>query len=358
MNMNHIIRNEAASLSTSMKRDNTEYEDDGRVAKRQRTCAMAQSPETEQSLTKGWTCEEFKPSPFLYYTDYSMHPDPDSCVPLTLPGRVPNFPAKMHAILSRQELADVVCWMPHGRSWKVLKPREFEVRVLPTYFEHAKFSSLIRQANAWGFRRITSGRDRNSYYHPLFLRGLPHLCKQMKRHSVAQKASSDQNLAPDLYMISDMYPVPLKAHDDSIMLRSTIKGGPRARMSIESILPHLNCTHGDSIEPEALVHGVQDESMGSADVEMMSLSESTVMPHAISRIPQPEYHYSSTNRALVTSNQMAFALSTPTTFANHSMFDPSFVAGFAAAVAVNQQRFNSIMAPQQSHWFNVDKKDS
>jgi len=91
--------------------------------------------------------EYLGPYPFYNYKDYSQTPDPDSLTPLTPPGRVPAFPAKMHAILSRPDLKDIIQWQHHGRSWKVLKPREFEVRVIPTYFEHAKFSSFIRQAN-------------------------------------------------------------------------------------------------------------------------------------------------------------------------------------------------------------------
>ena len=87
------------------------------------------------------------PFPFYNYKDYSQELDPDSLTPLTPPGRVPAFPAKMHAILSRPDLKEIIQWQPHGRSWKVLKPREFEVRVIPIYFEHAKFSSFVRQAN-------------------------------------------------------------------------------------------------------------------------------------------------------------------------------------------------------------------
>jgi HSF-type DNA-binding len=178
--------------------------------------------------------EEMKPYPFFYYKDFSTVKDPDSLTPLTSPGRVPNFPAKMHAILSRPDLTDVVCWMPHGRSWKVLKPREFEIRVIPTYFEHAKFSSFIRQANGWGFRRLTTGKDRNSYYHPLFLRALPHLCKDMKRPGVAKKLAADPEHEPDLYKISEIHPVPTKYEDDSILLQCTLQGGPKARMPIYS----------------------------------------------------------------------------------------------------------------------------
>ncbi|GKY91524.1 hypothetical protein MPSEU_000125900 [Mayamaea pseudoterrestris] len=178
---------------------------------------------------------ELKPYPFFYYRDYSRVKDNDPLIPLTPPGRVANFVAKMHCILSMPELVDVVAWMPHGRSWRVLKPREFEVRVIPRFFEHSKFSSFIRQANGWGFRRITQGRDRNSYYHPLFLRGIPHLCKEMKRPGVSEKQAADPEQEPDFYKISEMYPTPEKpVEDDSVLLHFTLQHGPKARMPIYS----------------------------------------------------------------------------------------------------------------------------
>jgi hypothetical protein len=176
---------------------------------------------------------ELRPHPFFYYRDFSQVPDDDPLTPLTPPARVPNFPAKMHAILSRPDLSDIVAWMPHGRSWRVLKPREFEVKIIPTYFEHQKFSSFIRQANGWGFRRITQGRDRNSYYHELFLRSLPHLCKKMKRPGVSKKAVADPDHEPDFYKISEMHQVPSEAAIDELtLLPSTVVGGPKARMPV------------------------------------------------------------------------------------------------------------------------------
>ena len=194
-----------------------------------RVCGPALMPQSAKQVVAVRT---LRPPPFFYYSDFSAVEDPDPLLPPTPPGRVPNFPAKMHAILSRTELADIIAWMPHGRSWRVLKPREFESRVMPTYFEQSKFSSFIRQANGWGFRRITQGRDRNSYYHELFLRGMPHLCKQMKRPGVAQKAAADADHEPDFYRISEMYPLPEKADDESIMLKCTVQGGPKARMPV------------------------------------------------------------------------------------------------------------------------------
>jgi HSF-type DNA-binding len=212
----------------------TTVEEDDRAVKRARITPDLRHPTTvdetvphvEEKRTQDWL------APFYHYRDFSQEVDPDPLTPLTPPGRVPNFPAKMHAILSRPDLTDIVAWMPHGRSWRVLKPREFELRVIPTYFEHSKFSSFVRQANGWGFRRITQGRDRNSYYHELFLRGLPYLCKQMKRPGVAEKASADAEHEPDFQKISVAYPLPVKADDESILLHCTVQGGPRARMPI------------------------------------------------------------------------------------------------------------------------------
>lgn len=157
-------------------------------------------------------------APYFYYRDHSETPDRDPSEPITIPGRIPNFPAKLFAILSRPELSDIISWMPHGRSWKVHKPREFEVKVIPAYFDHSKYSSFIRQANGWGFQRIsTKGLDRHSHYHELFLRGIPHLIKLMKRPSAATRGAATTmdrprhgkgKSDPDFYIISQEHPLP------------------------------------------------------------------------------------------------------------------------------------------------------
>jgi HSF-type DNA-binding len=328
---------------STMKRVNVNeeedfYEGDKHAAKRLRT------EDTEHLVTERQ--HEVVTYPFFFYKDFSTNPDPDSLVPLTAPGRVPNFPAKMHAILSRQDLADVICWMPHGRGWKVHKPREFEVSVLPTYFEHSKFSSFIRQANGWGFRRINAGRDRNCYYHPQFLRGLPHLCKEMKRPGVSQKAPVDPDREPDLYRISEIFPVPERAQDDSIMLFSTLNGGPKARISISSILPHHSnflsasavvTTAGAALRPSIELTPRDQEALSAFYMSLGQMSgDLKELSQGVSRIMSPEspviqkvlpsfapgmqhqlhntiaasssmIHQNSSYQTLVAANQLAFA---------------------------------------------------
>jgi len=176
---------------------------------------------------------DLKPSPYFYYTDHSLEQDDDPLTPMTAAGSVPTFPAKMHAILTNPQLADVVGWAPHGRSWRILKPRDFEIRVLPKYFEHSKFSSFVRQANGWGFRRMSHGDDKNAYYHEYFLRAMPWLCKKMRRPKVSEKKAVDPDMEPDLDAISAQLPVPdAPPTREVLVLQKTIELGPKARMPV------------------------------------------------------------------------------------------------------------------------------
>jgi len=101
------------------------------------------------------------------------------------------FPAKLFKILSDPENSHIITWMPHGRSWRMLQPTLFSEKVAPKYFSHqSKYSSFMRQVNGWGFKRITRGPDRNSYYHELFIRDEPQLARTMSRRSSGSDKSS------------------------------------------------------------------------------------------------------------------------------------------------------------------------
>jgi hypothetical protein len=101
------------------------------------------------------------------YHDYAKEPlsnapDTESC---SASGKDHSFPVKLHRILSDPEFQEYICWLPHGRSWKVSKQEEFEDKVIPLFFRHGKFASFMRQVNGWGFRRMPAGPEKNSYYH-------------------------------------------------------------------------------------------------------------------------------------------------------------------------------------------------
>jgi hypothetical protein len=75
------------------------------------------------------------------------------------------LPIKLNALLSDSELSHIIGWMPHGRAWRILKPKLFVKVVLPLYFDYCNYNSFVRLVNAWGFRRLNTGPDRHAYYH-------------------------------------------------------------------------------------------------------------------------------------------------------------------------------------------------
>jgi hypothetical protein len=116
------------------------------------------------------------------------------------------FPAKLYEILSRDKYIHIISWLPHGRSFKIWNNSLLEEEVMPHFFDSANYKSFVRLLNAWTFRRIKRSsknaknniEDVNSYYHELFLRGMPHLLARMKRlPKKMRKLPIDKSAQPD-----------------------------------------------------------------------------------------------------------------------------------------------------------------
>jgi HSF-type DNA-binding len=120
-----------------------------------------------------------------------------------------SFPTKLYKILSEPKYQEYIAWLPHGRAWRVLKPKALEDDIIPKYFRSDRLASFMRQVNGWGFKRITEGPDLNAYYHEMFLRGLPHVCNKMRRPVKGESGMNrDLGQHPDFYKISMFAPLP------------------------------------------------------------------------------------------------------------------------------------------------------
>jgi hypothetical protein len=70
------------------------------------------------------------------------------------------------------------------------------------YFRQSKLTSFQRQLNLYGFMSMTTGRDRGAYWHELFLKGRPDLCKIMLRTRAKGngiKAPTSPSIEPNFY---------------------------------------------------------------------------------------------------------------------------------------------------------------
>jgi HSF-type DNA-binding len=65
------------------------------------------------------------------------------------------FPHKLMAILNDPTLSEIVSWLPHGRSFVIIRPDVFTDRVLPQYLppldsrSSTKYPSFTRKLNRW-----------------------------------------------------------------------------------------------------------------------------------------------------------------------------------------------------------------
>jgi len=148
------------------------------------------------------------------------------------------FPLKLHRMLATVEevgLTNAVAWKPHGRAFQVKHVHQFVQNILPKFFRQTKLTSFQRQLNLYGFRRIVHGPDTGAYYHELFLRGKPFLCRAMVRTKVKGKsrlrASDLVGTEPDLYTMPHL---PILTTDDYDTSKNALLGNGFDQMGKES----------------------------------------------------------------------------------------------------------------------------
>jgi hypothetical protein len=130
------------------------------------------------------------------------------------------FPQRLMAILSDSSLSDAISWLPHGRSFVIIRPDSLAERVLK-YFpstdprSSTKYPSFTRKLNRWGFRQETRGPDTGAFYHPLFRRDQPNLCLHMvcqKSRKRSSKITQAESMIAESFNDSSLPPKKRKIH--------------------------------------------------------------------------------------------------------------------------------------------------
>lgn len=110
-------------------------------------------------------------------------------------GAIEPFPEKLHRMLLEVEKAgqsDIISFINNGRGFAIHKPDAFFKTIVPLYFRHSRLSSFKRQLNLYGFEQINIGPYRGGYYHEMFNRDNPGLCRRMRRVPVKVQGANSQ----------------------------------------------------------------------------------------------------------------------------------------------------------------------
>ena len=192
----------------------------------------------------GLTHQDYSEEDDAYYRhcvkhNYHDHARDDGALYLGIPvvckgGVTIPFPTKLHDMLNHialheTELSDIISWQPHGRCFLVKKPKQFTKSVLPRFFDQRKYASFQRQLNLYGFSRITTGSDRGSYYHELFLRTKRILCRGIQRKKIkgtGTRMASNPEQEPNFYILESMPSAGTDSPPPPTLISRTIKPDP------------------------------------------------------------------------------------------------------------------------------------
>jgi hypothetical protein len=111
-------------------------------------------------------------------------------------GVIEPFPEKLHRLLTEVEgngRSDVISFIASGKAFAIHKPDKFFKEIVPKYFRQSRLSSFKRQLNLYGFELINTGPARGGYYHEMFVKERPELCRRMRRVAVKLPTNKPQD---------------------------------------------------------------------------------------------------------------------------------------------------------------------
>jgi hypothetical protein len=134
-------------------------------------------------------------------------------------GVIEPFPEKLHRLLTEVEtagLSDVISFVAGGKAFAIHKPDKFFKCIVPIFFRQSRLSSFKRQLNLYGFELINTGPARGAYYHELFVKDRPELCRQMRRVAIKVHGSKPREVnSQENDASSPLHRNELEKHDDS-----------------------------------------------------------------------------------------------------------------------------------------------
>jgi HSF-type DNA-binding len=109
--------------------------------------------------------------------------------PKKLRGTILAIIRQMLSEADEKNFSHIVSWLGHGKAWKIHKRQEFASHIMGKYFDVTQLTHISDTLRRWGFQRLKNAEkksDRNAYYHCLFQRDRPKLCRHLTQDQMLQ----------------------------------------------------------------------------------------------------------------------------------------------------------------------------
>jgi HSF-type DNA-binding len=186
------------------------------------------------------------------------------------------------------------------------------ISFLHRWFIYAKYSSFQRQLNIYGFKRITKGVDKHSYYHTCFLRGHDHLIHTINRVPLKNDDPSrllTTSSAPDFYALNPLSESGAAASsfiNPRIRSRSRSTNEEFENTNHHEAIPYSTVSIAQQLSPAGMSfdhrsHVHQNTNHQLSNVRLGQNTNTLFMPspHSVQNIPTTTPHLS-TNESFLT----------------------------------------------------------
>jgi len=178
-----------------------------------------------------------------------------------------SFAEQLMSILDDDSYADVLHWMPGGKSFTITNPKKFTAEEMPKLFNIRNMSSFVRKLTRWGFSRVHERETMNSdiFKHPQFQKGNYKLCAEIKctgRTSASSSAlrkpaleaikaiKASQATPPSDVIVRPKVSLPTAPSAVQMPVRNDLASYQQARHSLSSVDHHVLAATVETIRRE------------------------------------------------------------------------------------------------------------
>jgi hypothetical protein len=102
------------------------------------------------------------------------------------------FVAAVYSMVLNEDGSGILSWLPDAEDggFVIYRPHDLSHFLLPKYFRHRNYCSLIRQLNMYGFSKHENANGNTVFRNPLFRKGSPELLTRIRRRMRAGRHGS------------------------------------------------------------------------------------------------------------------------------------------------------------------------